>query len=96
MKTVFNELCVGLQRAREPVTLATATQWLIELARLLNTLYGRYGTNVMRTKYGFSQLELFPGYSIGRALARDNSDISPSVRQIIKSRADRGQYLRKT
>ena len=93
MNTVFNELCVSPQRTRETVSLETATQWLIELADLLKTLYARYGSDVMRTKYGFSQLELFPGYSIGRALSKQNKDIPENVRNLIRRRADRGQYL---
>lgn len=93
MNTVFNELCVSPQRRREAVSLEIAAQWLIELAHLLKTLSARYGCDVMRTKYDFSQHELYPGYSIGRALARDNRDIPDSVRQVIKSRASKGQYL---
>ncbi|HEY85120.1 MAG TPA: hypothetical protein G4N96_08435 [Chloroflexi bacterium] len=93
MNTVFNELCVSPQRTREAVSLETATQWLIELANLLKTLSARYGSDVMRTKYGFSQLELFPGYSIGRALSKQNRDIPENVRNLIRRRADRGRYL---
>ncbi|MDM8528046.1 hypothetical protein QUF58_07500 [Anaerolineales bacterium HSG24] len=93
MNVVFNELCVDAQRSRPDISLEIATQWLIELADMLQTLYGRYGADIMRTKYGFSQFELFPGYPIGRVLSLENKDIPTGVRRIINRYAQKGQYL---